>query len=63
MDTLGFAFVAVGVVLFALVSRRLENTVITPPMDFTIFGLVIGGVLMMISGVATLLVDKEAEPR
>ena len=28
-----------------------------------IFGLVIGGVLMVVSGVATLLVDKEAEPR
>ncbi len=42
MDTLGFAYVAVGVILFALVSRRLENTVVTPPMVFTVFGLVIG---------------------
>ena len=29
----------------------------------SIFGLVIGGVLMMIAGLATLLVDKEAEPQ
>ncbi|MBT8088085.1 MAG: MFS transporter, partial [Gammaproteobacteria bacterium] len=29
----------------------------------TIFGLVIGGVLMMVAGLATLLVDKEAEPQ
>ena len=28
----------------------------------SIYGLVIGGVLMMIAGVAVLLVDKEAEP-
>lgn len=42
MDTLGFACVAIGVIVFALVSRRLENTVITPPMVFTVFGLVIG---------------------
>lgn len=42
MDTLGFAIIAVGVILFALVSRRLERTVVTPPMVFTLFGLVIG---------------------
>jgi maltose/moltooligosaccharide transporter len=29
----------------------------------SIYGLVIGGVLMMIAGVSTLLVDKEAEPQ
>jgi maltose/moltooligosaccharide transporter len=29
----------------------------------TIFGLVIGGILMIIAGAATLLVDKEAEPQ
>jgi len=29
----------------------------------SIFGLVIGGVLMMVAGVTTLLVDKEAEPQ
>ena len=28
----------------------------------SIYGLVIGGVLMMIAGFATLLVDREAEP-
>jgi maltose/moltooligosaccharide transporter len=29
----------------------------------SIFGLVIGGILMMIAGLTTLLVDKEAEPQ
>ncbi len=29
----------------------------------SIFGFVIGGVLMIVSGVAVLLVDKEAEPQ
>lgn len=42
METLGFAAVATGVVLFALVSRRLETSIITPPMVFAIFGLAIG---------------------
>jgi NhaP-type Na+/H+ or K+/H+ antiporter len=42
MDTLGFAAIAAGIFLYALVSRRLENTVITPPMVFTVFGLIVG---------------------
>ena len=42
MDTLGFAVIATGVILFGLVSKRLESTVITPPMVFTVFGLIIG---------------------
>ena len=29
----------------------------------SIYGLVIGGVLMVIAGLSTLLVDKEAEPQ
>lgn len=49
MDTLGFACVAMGVIVFALVSRRLENTVITPPMVFTVFGLVIGEAVLGIA--------------
>lgn len=42
MESLGFVAVAVGVVLFALVSRRLESSVVTPPMVFAVFGLAIG---------------------
>ena len=42
MDTFGFAVIATGVILFALVSKRLESTVITPPMVFTVFGLIVG---------------------
>lgn len=43
MDTSGFAAVALGVILFACVSRRLENSILTPPMVFTLFGLSLGG--------------------
>lgn len=42
MDTLGFAAIAVGIILFALFAKRLENTIITPPLVFAAFGLVIG---------------------
>jgi len=42
MDTLGFAAIATGIVLFALFAKRLENTVITPPLAFAAFGLIIG---------------------
>ena len=42
MDTLTFTVIAVGVVLYSLVSRRLETSPLTGPMVFTAFGLVIG---------------------
>jgi len=42
MDTLGFAAIATGIILFALFAKRLENTVITPPLVFAAFGLIIG---------------------
>ncbi len=51
MSTIGFAAIALGVILFSLVSRRLESTVITPPMVFTVFGLIIGEAVL---GVANL---------
>ena len=43
MDTHAFAIIAIGVVAFALISRRLETSVLTGPMIFAAFGLVIGG--------------------
>ena len=43
MDSQAFAIVALGVVLFALVSRRLEASILTGPMVFAAFGLAIGG--------------------
>ena len=43
MDTYGFAIIAAGVIAFALVSRRLQGTIITAPMVFAAFGLAIGG--------------------
>jgi hypothetical protein len=42
MDTVGFAVVAAGIVLFGLISRRLETSVVTGPILFTAFGLAIG---------------------
>ncbi len=42
MDSIGFACIAIGVIVFALVSKRLENTVITAPMVFAAFGLLVG---------------------
>ena len=42
MDTHGFALIAAGVILFGLVSRKIEGTIITAPMVFAAFGLLIG---------------------
>ena len=42
MDTLGFAAIAACIILFALFAKRLESTVITPPLVFAAFGLLIG---------------------
>ena len=42
MDTQGFALIAAGVVLFGLVSKKIEGTIITGPMVFAVFGLLIG---------------------
>ena len=42
MDTHGLALIAAGVILFGLVSRKLEGTIITAPMVFAAFGLLIG---------------------
>lgn len=42
MNTFGFVVIATGVVLYGLVSKRLERTVITAPIVFAGFGLLIG---------------------
>ncbi len=42
MDTHGFALIAAGVILYGLVSKKLEGTIITAPMVFAAFGLLIG---------------------
>ena len=44
MDTQAFLIVALGVLLFGLVSRRLQDTILTPPLVFSTFGLAIGSV-------------------
>ena len=49
MDTQAFAIIAAGVILFGVVSRRLESSPLTGPMIFAAFGLVIGGAVLGIA--------------
>jgi len=42
MDTLSFAVIALGVLAFALISGRTQRSIITAPMVFVIFGLIVG---------------------
>lgn len=42
MDTTDFLIIAAGVFAFALVSRRAESGIVTGPMVFTTFGLIVG---------------------
>ena len=56
MDSYGFAVIAAGVILFGLVSKRLEGTMLTAPMVFVIFGLVTGEAVF---GAANLEFDHE----
>ncbi len=43
MESFGFLIVAIGILLFALFSRKLEDSLLTLPMIFTVFGWTIGG--------------------
>ena len=42
MISIGFVIIALGVIGFTLVSKRLETTIVTPAIVFTCFGLFIG---------------------
>jgi len=42
MESVGFIVVAVAIVAFGLVSGRAERSVVTPPMVFVLFGLLVG---------------------
>ncbi len=42
MDSFGFTIIALALVSFALLSKRLETTSFTPPMVFVVFGFVVG---------------------
>ena len=46
MDTEAFVIIAAGVVLYGLVSRRLETSVLTGPMIFAALGFVISGAVL-----------------
>ncbi len=48
MDTYGFAVIATGIVLFGLISRRLETSLVTGPMLFT--------------GIVKLTLNRQAPP-
>lgn len=41
MDTVALAVIATGILAFGLISRRVANTVVTPPMVFVLFGFVV----------------------
>jgi len=49
MGTEGFVVIAAGVVLFALISGRLRDSVLPPPLVFTAFGLLIGQAVLGIT--------------
>ena len=51
MDTESFLIIAAGLVAFALVSGKLRGSIITPPMIFSAFGLVIGGAVLGVADV------------
>ncbi len=42
METAGFAVIALGMIGYALISGRADRMIITPPMVFAVFGLIIG---------------------
>ena len=42
MDLLSIAIVTAGLLLYALISKRLQGTIITAPLVFTVFGLIVG---------------------
>ena len=42
METFGFAVVAFAILGFGLISKRVQHTILTPPMVFVVFGLLVG---------------------
>ncbi len=46
MDTTTLAVIAGGVVVFGLISRRLDSTVVTAPMIFVAFGVIVGNAVL-----------------
>ena len=63
MESLTFVVVALGLLGYALVSGRLQDSVITPPMAFVAFGLVVGPAVLDLAklGVETAVIDILAE--
>ena len=51
MNTESFLVIAVGLVAFAMISGKLRDTIITPPMIFAAFGLVISGAVLGVADV------------
>ena len=51
MDTESFLVIAAGLVAFAMVSGKLRDAIITPPMIFATFGLVISGAVLGVADI------------
>ena len=60
MENITFIFIALFVLAFGLISRRLEKTVITPPMVFVLFGLLMSNRVL---GLIELDVESEVVTR
>ena len=61
MDLGAFAVIALGVLLFGLVSKRLQRGVVTPPMAFTCLGLLLGMTGLVALETESTLVETLAE--
>jgi len=55
------AIIALGILVFGLVSKRLQMSIVTPPMAFTVLGLLLGSLGLMQFGLESPLVDTLAE--
>jgi len=42
MENIGFAFVALFILAFGIVSERLQRSILTAPMAFALFGVAMG---------------------
>ncbi|UCF27273.1 MAG: sodium:proton antiporter, partial [Chloroflexota bacterium] len=46
MESFGLLAILICIILAASISRRIQNTIITLPMVYTIFGIVLGGLVL-----------------
>lgn len=46
MESLGLVAILICILLAATISRRIQNTAITLPMVYTLFGIILGGLVL-----------------